>query len=340
MRDHPRVLEILGLSDADESLYETVVTTGAFTLAEVTGLSAEGTRAGQVAAGLARLEELGLVSRLAGPPPRWVAVAPDTALGTLIAARRRSLNDGRRWLAELTARYRPTPTSIGPLDLVEVIHGREAGRRAVEEVQRTARHEVRWCDVPPYVRPPDGNPVESEQLNRGVRYRILYDRQAVALPGRLPDLATSIAAGEHARVTDVPMKLVLSDRSLGVVPLRTDPVDLECSLLVRSPVLLDALHALFEMYWDRAVPLLVSDGQARLPDHEAPSEIERDLLSLLVAGLTEQAIAEHLGWHVRTVRRHLSRLHTRLDAATRFQAGYQAVLRGWLSAAELGTADE
>jgi DNA-binding NarL/FixJ family response regulator len=50
-----------------------------------------------------------------------------------------------------------------------------------------------------------------------------------------------------------------------------------------------------------------------------------------VAGLTDEAIADNLGLHPRTVRRRLRALLARLDAATRFQAGYQAVQRGWLT---------
>ncbi|MEV1178920.1 helix-turn-helix transcriptional regulator [Nonomuraea sp. NPDC049784] len=53
---------------------------------------------------------------------------------------------------------------------------------------------------------------------------------------------------------------------------------------------------------------------------------------MLTAGLTDAAIAAHLGWSDRTVRRHVRAMMVRLDAHTRFQAGYQAVVRGWLDA--------
>ncbi|MGD0557044.1 MAG: hypothetical protein ABSA93_18950 [Streptosporangiaceae bacterium] len=47
-------------------------------------------------------------------------------------------------------------------------------------------------------------------------------------------------------------------------------------------------------------------------------------------GLTDAAIARHLGAHLRTVQRRVRGLLDRLGAATRFQAGLQAVRRGWL----------
>ena len=56
----------------------------------------------------------------------------------------------------------------------------------------------------------------------------------------------------------------------------------------------------------------------------------RMLLGLLAAGLTDEAIGRQLGWHPRTVQRHVRRLMTELGAQTRFQAGLQAARRGWL----------
>jgi DNA-binding NarL/FixJ family response regulator len=57
---------------------------------------------------------------------------------------------------------------------------------------------------------------------------------------------------------------------------------------------------------------------------------EGALLGLLAAGLTDSAIGRHLGTHPRTVQRRVRELLDRLGAGTRFQAGLQAVRRGWL----------
>ncbi|MFL6073295.1 MAG: LuxR C-terminal-related transcriptional regulator [Mycobacteriales bacterium] len=324
------MLGVLGLSAADQELYESVVAAGQ----PVTPADLAGDRA-RVVAGLARLERLGLVVALpGGPAHRWTAVAPDGALEALIAAQRRALRQTRSRQARLAARYRGA-ADTDPADLVEVIHGREAAQRASDRLQRRARREIRVFDAPPYVtQPTDRNPTEHDTLRRGIRHRVLYDRRGVAVPGRLEHLAASVAAGEEARITDVPMKLVLSDEPLALVPLRLNPTDLESWLVVHDPVLLEALSALFEMYWERAVPLRVGPGPGGTVQqvaHDEPTPTERDLLSLLVAGLTDEAIADNLGLHPRTVRRRLRALMTRLDAATRFQAGYQAVQRGWLA---------
>ena len=49
-----------------------------------------------------------------------------------------------------------------------------------------------------------------------------------------------------------------------------------------------------------------------------------------MTGAKDEAIARELGIGVRTLRRRMSHLMGLLDAETRFQAGMQAVRRGWV----------
>ena len=251
----------------------------------------------------------------------------------LTSSGHRGLPGARRYLAEVTCRFTRNHGAGNPPAMVEVVYGREEIVRRGYDMQRVTRHEIRACDAPPY--PADDaaavNTMELDHLRRGIRYRILYDRRALDIPGRLADLEAGIAAGEQARVTDIPLKMTLSDYPMAILPLRSPP-DVESRLIVHDSVLLDALSALFEMYWDQALPLRVSRGRAELPGDEGlPSAEERHLLPLLVAGLTDQEIAAQLGVSDRTVRSRVRAMMVRLDAATRFQAGYQAVQRRWLA---------
>lgn len=200
-------------------------------------------------------------------------------------------------------------------------------------ILRSAHQDVGIFDSPPYFSDPYApNAAELEQLGRGVRFRVLYDRRGVDMPGRLAHIDSGRAAGENARVADVPFKLLISDHAVAMLPASGDPAYGESWLVVRDSVLIDALATLFETLWERGVPLHVAEHFPGTPD-----ETDRALLSLLTAGLTDQAIAAHFGWHERTAHRRLREMMTRLDAATRFQAGYQAVRRGWLTE---GAADE
>lgn len=93
--------------------------------------------------------------------------------------------------------------------------------------------------------------------------------------------------------------------------------------------LLQALGALFETLWMRSVPIrpgLVSTAKGSRPG----AEIDRDLLTLMAAGLKDEAIARQLGIGVRTVRRRISRMSDQMGVRTRFQAGLQAARLGWL----------
>ncbi|GAA3672127.1 LuxR family transcriptional regulator [Nonomuraea antimicrobica] len=312
------MLEIIGLSHAEQALYEALVERSPATLGEL----------GHAAPTAARLEQLGLITRLPDDPPRYVAVSPETGLDALIRARTRELAAARHRAAQLGARFHGAAPGQDSTDLVEVVVGKDAVSRAFQRLQESARRLIRVLDAPPYATPVGGNAVEFELLERGVEYRALYDRRAMEVPGTQSLITRYVAAGEQARVGDVPVKLALNDHPMAIMPLRHDGHDVESALVVHDSTLLDALAALFEMCWERAVPLQVRHG--RLAEATGPADARRDLLPLLAAGLTDPAIAAHLGWSDRTVRRHVRAMMLRLDAQTRFQAGYQAVLRGWL----------
>ncbi len=327
------MLHTLGLSASEQAVYEVLVTQPPLSVERIAELVDDGPWAGQAGRVLQRLEQLGLVARLPGDPPRHAVVPVDVALEALIAARERSLAAVRQRVDTLTARFGTARVGQDPLDLVEVVTGQDAVHDRLADLIRGVRSEMVAFDAPPYLSAPTWNHRADEvvALREGVRFRVIYDRRAVDRPGRIAELEESVVAGEEVRVTDLPMKLGIGDGRLAMLPLSIDPVDLDCWLVVHESVLVEALSAFFEVYWQRAVPLRVARSRPELVGADGPTEIERDLLPLLVAGLTDREIAGHLGWHERTAHRHLRTMMTRLDAVTRFQAGYQAVRRGWLT---------
>jgi hypothetical protein len=329
------VLGLLGLTSVQQDVYEQLVSRPPMTAAELDRVADECGCAGEIGVVLSRLEELGLMSRLAGD--RWSATPPDTALQVLISEHSRAAAEARQYVAELNGRFGGTEAA-GPdlTSIVETLHGRDEIISRFAELQGLAGDRIRSCDAPPYPAQDAAtlNTVEVDQLRRGIRYRVLYDRTALDQPGRLADLEAGIAAGEQARVGHVPLKLTIFDDTAAILPLR-QPADIESRLIVHEPVLLGALSALFEMFWDRALPLQIGEGKAEVADHDGrPRPEERQLLVLLVAGLTDRDIAGQLSISERTVRSRVHAMMLRLDAATRFQAGYQAVLRGWLAVYE------
>jgi hypothetical protein len=113
------------------------------------------------------------------------------------------------------------------------------------------------------------------------------------------------------------------DARVAVLPIGSNGVDKV--LLIRPSALLDVLISTFDLYWDRGIPCTPS-ATAGSPDDVADPQ----LLALLAAALTDESIARQLGLAPRMVQRRVRQLMDRSGARTRFQAGVQAMRRGWL----------
>ncbi len=320
--------QIVGIPESDGRVYEALIPLRSCTaadLAATTGLSRERT-----ARILGRLVERGLATRLPGKPARFLAVMPDLAASTLIAAQESKLGQLRAYADQIAASYRVPAGDRHPAELIEVIEGASKVRNAFVRLQREARKEMRVFDKPPYTdEQPDGNPEEYRLLDEGrVSYRTVYDRNGITAPGRIGEIRRGIRHGERARVGSAPMKMALSDDRLALIPVLTSGHTVnEAAYVVHPSSLLDALSELFEVIWAKAIPL------NQKPEQEASdgmlTEQDRDLLALLAAGTTDEIMARTFGWSARTVQRHVHRIMTLVNAETRFQAGLEAGRRGW-----------
>lgn len=92
--------------------------------------------------------------------------------------------------------------------------------------------------------------------------------------------------------------------------------------VIRDRAVVRALEALFDTAWEGAADsgVLSGTGAGLLRDIEEGGQLAR-VLHLLGSGLTDTAAARELGWSVRTYRRYVADLMTRLQARSRFQAG-------------------
>jgi hypothetical protein len=304
----------LGVAPELTAVYELLVTGGSRTTDEI-GVS------GSV---LEQMRELGLVRHLPGDV--WQAVAPDLAVEALIAAREEQNRKARADVGPLMELYlRNRDEELADNAFVEVVSGVDAVRELWHALLRGAREEVCVLDQPPYVTPLGQHvALEDETRERDVQWRVVYDRSAVDIPGRVTEIIELVAAGERARVTPtLPFKLAVIDTHAAVLPVvHGDVVDKV--LLIRPSALLDVLRSTFELYWDKGIPF--SPGGI----YAAAADVDPNLLGLLAAGLTDESIARQLGLAPRTVQRRVRQLMDRCGAQTRFQAGVQAMRRGWL----------
>ncbi|MGW7264048.1 helix-turn-helix transcriptional regulator [Streptomyces sp. NPDC054842] len=328
------MLDVLGLEAGQERVYRALLgrpDSTAASLAEVLALPWA-----EVDKALARLADWGLATGSADG--RFTAAPPAMALGALIGQRRDGLRLAEQALVAFAEEHRAAMTGSSISDLIEIVTGVDAIRHRFLQVQQAARTEVRSFITAPFVAlPPDENTAEPMALGRGVRFRAVLDRAVLAEPGIVRDAVESLRNGVRLRVTDrLPMKLVLADADLGLVPLAVTPAGEPGAVLLHRSGLLDALDALFESVWRAASPLgLTGPGDGADVSVEVaadgPTDLDRQILALLLAGLTDLAVATQLGLSPRTLHRHLRRLMDLAGVRTRMQLGGHAVRHGWVT---------
>ena len=315
----------LGLTPAQERLYRQV-------------LAATGTPVGQLAEGLLRtadqlLEELGPLVQSGvvsvDDRGRLVVAPPPEAMGLVLAQHARSLLECSRQLQTLS-RLVPELRSTGPAAPSEeagplegeVLTGGDVPQLLVEWIGQTTGELL-------FLRPDQWRMPSESQMAIAVASAIQSGRSARAIyPARALQEAPAVlvgraAIGERIRVVpEVPTRLaVIGDRVL--LP---DPPGLadERRLVVRQPGLVDLVIRYFEAMWDEAVAVPALDHGEATPD------LHGLLLRQLAQGAKDEQIARTLGVSLRTVRRRIAAIMTELGVDSRFQAGVEAVRRGWL----------
>ncbi|MEU2074483.1 hypothetical protein [Streptomyces sp. NPDC013489] len=162
-----------------------------------------------------------------------------------------------------------------------------------------------------------------ELLARGITVRILIDRRRADFPDRAKALIGLTAPGLQTRVgVGLPTGLVVVDRRTTLLPATSTDGPTGLAHVLGTSLSHRAALPLFDALWERATPVGGADSPLTAD--------QRRLLGLLAAGLKDESIARRLGVHVHTARRRITRMLDELGADTRFQAGVQATIRGWL----------
>jgi predicted transcriptional regulator/DNA-binding CsgD family transcriptional regulator len=324
--------ETVGIPESEARVYEALIPQAHATV-EALARRVDFTTA-KTARALRELIHRGLVTRTPGRPAMYAAVEPSLAGSVLIAKREHELKQLQQHLNKLDEAFRSEASAARPADHIEVITGAPRIWRTFVRVQRAAQREVRGFDKPPYFVPQGEHGDEGPNLDEWrllatntVSYRVVYDQESVAIPGRLANIWEGIRNGEKARVaTALPVKLVLCDDSMAIV---CSPPDYHNGIayLIHPSSLLDMTIGLFDAIWDRAMPFNNAESRGGKAVMEPR---DQELLSLLACGATDTVIARTFGWSMRTVQRHIHELMQKVGARTRFQLGVEAINRGWL----------
>ncbi|MCW2812285.1 MAG: putative LuxR family transcriptional regulator [Friedmanniella sp.] len=309
------MLQPLGISAEAEAVYVVLAPIQAATttqLADLTSIAID-----QVELCLDSLRRLGLATELSGG--LWQALPLPEVVKALRAQRLSELEMAS--VAAESLHSHLLAASQTQSDDIKILVGREAIISANREICASAQKEICVFDKPPYVesRPPTEEGLSEEApewdvLERGTRLRCIYH------PGfdadRLKELMLFADKGEDSRTAPVPMKLIMVDAHLAMIPSMRSYLpghELRMSI-VRHPLLVEALQWLFEAVWDTAIPIVA----AALTETDPRRQM---LVSLLMTGSTDNAIASNLGINVRSVRRWISELMDELGVTTRLQLG-------------------
>jgi len=323
-------LEILGLDGLSESVYRALLADPDADLVVLAGRLAADTA--DVRRAVGRLIELSLVRQRPGGRLS-VPGNPEVALDAMLSLEQAELSRRERQLLEARA------------ELSRLVHASDSGPGSVREVRRLTDigqvvemlQEVAQRCYQEMLSVLPGEPVPEAQLpaalrhelallDRGVRCRLLYARDQLESAPMREHMSTLRQHGAEVRIADtLPHRLVVFDRTVSFLPV--DPQRPESgALFVRELAITANLVTLFESLWVAAVDL---DRAAEMGGPGA-SAFDRAVLMLMSSGVKDEAAARQLSVSDRTYRRHVADILSRLGASSRFQAGVEAVRRGWL----------
>ena len=308
------MLEPLGIAPDVENLYLMLATMPDASVDELAVRS--GLEPGRTRADLDSLADLGLA--LSVGDGRWRAL-PLTDVVKGLRAKRMAEVEAATIAAETLQNHLLAASQTSDDD-IRVIIGREALVAENRELCDRSVKEICLFDKPPYAESlaaEDGqseDAPESRALERGVVLRSVYH------PGfdaeRLKDLTTFASKGERSRTGVVPMKLLLFDAHTALIPSMPsyEQGHEARASVVRHPLIVESLHWLFEAVWDTAIPITAGNYLEGDPRRQM-------LISLMMSGSTDDAIANQLGINVRSVRRWIAELMDELGVTTRLQLG-------------------
>ncbi|KAE8762632.1 helix-turn-helix transcriptional regulator [Georgenia thermotolerans] len=322
------MFEALGLDATAIAVYRALLASPSLThslLAERTGLTAEALHAV-----LDTLEGKGLLRRSHEDPAGVRTESPQVAFERLLSQEEIKLHRAQEQLstirtgaAELVDEYQRSVTRRrGEVEhlvetdeivarLVELGENVNASIDSVVTIAPTA-HQLR-----------ESMRDEEQYFARGIKLRTVYPAAA-----RHDELVIEYSrwlaerGGAAKTSLTVPNRILIYDGEVAV--LMFDPEDYtRGAVVINTPGAIAALRTLFEVIWASGADLVPANEDELRPE-------ESELLQLLAKGLKDEAIARQLGISIRTVRRMINILSSRMETSSRFALGAKAAQRGWL----------
>jgi DNA-binding CsgD family transcriptional regulator len=321
----PGSLSVLGLDDGIERVYRYVLRNPGSSQASI--CDGVGVSKDELASQLAPLVERRLV-RMSDedvyPEP------PDVALGRLVNGELRKVvrveerliraqNDIALYASEHAVGQRRGSEPV-PLDRVPVAELGDVMRVLIAN----ATGEMLFFRPDQWYLPTGAAADEAvvQAIRAGAASRAIYPAHIVEQ--RPESVLARARAGEQIRVVpDVPVRLAVFGAETAILPEEWHG-ESAGRLVIRQPGIVSACIALFEQTWQRAVTVPGFGHPA------VDTDMRRHLLEMLAGGAKDEQMSRALGVSLRTVRRRVADLLAELGVDSRFQAGVEAVRRGWL----------
>lgn len=258
---------------------------------------------------------------------------PDHAIGRLISEERRRLHSVhdqlesvRSLLPSLTADHLASQAPKGEHITIEAVEGGDLVG-LVRSLSVSSTGDLLWLR-PDQWQLDVGREIDDwvvDLVQSGRRSRAIYPARVLE---EAPDVVRRRAeAGEHVRIlASVPSRLAVMGTSAALLWEHWASSSGR-RLVIRQHGMVGALTMLFDSLWDRAMAVPGLDGQG---DSGERGSGRRLLLDQLARGAKDEQIARALGLSLRTVRRRVAEILDELGVDSRFQAGVEAVRRGWI----------
>ncbi len=262
MEDMISELLEIGLTEYEAKAYLVLLKQNVVGATEITKIS--NITRGRIYDILNLLIEKGFCITVPGTIKKFQAVNPEVAIHNLIELHNKKGQRMKETAAKLQELYDNQEDTSSPLDYIHVLTSKPSMIKKYHELDNNSKEIVRTFNKAPYVEVLDPASVMErsaflkESLKRGKIEKSLYEIDKDNTDEFIKELQFFIDPREEIRLCDhLPMKMLISDNNAVMISLRNsgNPKLKLTSMIVEHSDLTDALIELFDIYWEKAIPL-------------------------------------------------------------------------------------
>jgi hypothetical protein len=216
------------------------------------------------------LAEKDLIEGGLGHGSKFTAVAPEEALRALVAREEQTLAERQQIAKELAETLGPLAADAESVfdDSVQLIRTPHLSAERAQRLQLEATRLVELVVKAPFFTPRPSNPAQRKAMERGVHFKVLYERAVMEDPKIARFLQGWIEAGEEARVYDGDLlyKMAVFDQEtvLLTLPRRSAHATAMATMVVRNAPFARSMSILFDFFWNQASPLPAAENAGSL----------------------------------------------------------------------------